>query len=154
MLLTYVNRRKRACESQWGFAMIMVLQSIALTLMMVLSRFLAPDDSGIRGNFFLAVVEWSNVAIILVLTIHCTFTAQDVGKYGVGILDISAASFSAESKKDVAWVWYVSAYDVSLACAILYLSTLAVSCAAGLYFGYLPKVEGELWFISDMWVNI
>merc|ERR1719317_268824 len=120
---------------------------------MVLSRFLAPDDSGIRGNFFLAVVEWSNVAIILVLTIHCTFTAQDVGMYGVGFLDISASSFSAEDKEDVSSVWFVSAYDLSLACATLYLSTLGVSCAAGLYFGYLPKVEGEMWFISDMWVD-
>jgi len=156
MLLTYLNRRKHIGEQLWGFGMILTLISIALTLTITMSRFLLPDKSVVVGNilFVLAVFEWINVSIVWVLTIHCVFTAQGVKNYGVGFLDRSMTRVLATGGKDVSLVWSVSAYDVSLVCGALYLSTLVVSCAAGLYFGYLPKVKGEFWCISDMWVNI
>jgi len=134
--------------------MIMVLQSLVLTLIMVMSQFLMPDESWLFGGTALAVVEWTNVSIVLVLTIHCVFTAQGVGNYGVGFVETSAAQLSAVRGKDVSLVGSVTAYELSLAFVALSLTTLGVSCAVGLYIGYLPKVDGEFWTISDMWVNI
>jgi len=154
MLLTYINRRKRAGKSQWGIDIIMVLQSIIVTLIIVMSRLLLQDESDLGVSTFIAVLEWINVFIVLVLTIHCVFTSKGVNNYGVGFVDTSVARFSTVRGEDVSLVWAVSAYEVSLACVTLYLTTLGVSCVVGLCMGYLPKVEGEFWYISDMWVDI
>jgi len=154
ILLTYYNRRKRAGKSRWGFAMIMCLQSFALTLVTIILRLLLVNENEAVGSTLMAVVGYTNWSIVLVLTIHCIFTAHGVSNYGLGFLHTSGNSASDVSDTGVSVVWSVSAYEISLVCASLYLGTLAISCVAGLIVGYLPKIKGVFWFISDMWVNI
>jgi len=149
MLMTYVNRSKSVRQSKC-FA-IMILLTSTLLIIMFFSRFFMPNESDTTGYFALALIEWSNVAIIAFLTIHCILDAQDVGKYGVGFVDISAA---AENEKQVSLLWFVSAWRISLVAAAICTVTLIISAIIGLIVGYLPYVKGEFWMISEMWVDI
>lgn len=156
MLLTYHNRRQRIGELWFGFGLVVALQAIALNFIILAHRFFLPDESLVAENISLAlaVAQWINVTIVMVLTIHCVFTAQGVRNYAVGFVDTSLPRVSATGGKDVSLVWVVSAYKVTVLCGGLYLTTLLLSSAVGFYMGYLPKVDGQVWFISDMWVDI
>lgn len=88
-----------------------------------------------------AVFEWANAVLIFA--------------WLYGRLGHSSAKFyfGARGGED-ALVWFVDTYRAMQITVSLYLGTLLTTAIVGVKAGYLPKVPGQLWFVSDMWAEV
>ncbi|KAJ8600202.1 hypothetical protein CTAYLR_002001 [Chrysophaeum taylorii] len=102
----------------------------------------AATASLVTSEWALAVVEWTDVALIM------AWTLRQVSARCGGV------SWCLAKKESVEPLWTVDVTTVTKATALFYFGTLAITAVVGLRAGYLPTEPGQLWYISDMWTQV
>ena len=102
----------------------------------------------------IAVVEWINVAVMVQWTILTTCTCSGISSMGFGLVTTGDAAKGVGDKGRSAIVYGgASALELSNVVGGLFIFVLASTCILGLAVGYIPRVEGAFWYISDMWTQ-
>ena len=101
----------------------------------------------------IAVVEWINVAIVGLWTLSNALGSEGINEMGFGLVTKGDAGKEGADGLAVVVFRGASALELSNVVGGLFIFVLASTCILGLAVGYIPRVEGAFWYISDMWTQ-
>jgi len=142
-----LTREKGGVWRKWSSVLLAVV-SVLLSAVRSSPAFLDLSHLGIGSNIVPAA-ERINVWIITLWTVNEVGIAATAERFGYGAVEMSSQASGKTGNVEV--LAYLTTKQMANLVVAFYVTLLFLSSLIGLYLGYLPKVPGQFWFISDMW---